>query len=380
MSKLRVVALGAGFGGLELSTTLSEALGDDVDVTLIDKSDAFQFGFAKLDVMFGRATQASVRHAYRNFVKRGARFLQQTVTAIDPQTRRVTTDKGTFDCDALVVALGADYDVAATPGLAEHGHEFYSYAGAERVAAVLPSFKRGRVVIGVCGAPYKCPPAPSETALLVHDYLSERGVRGACEIRLVIPFGIPVPPSPATSTALIAAFAERGIVFVPHRKVAKLDGARRVAVLDDGSEEPFDLLLGVPKHRVPDVVAASGLAPEGWVKVNPKTLETSFPGVYAIGDVTGIGVPKAGVFAEAAGRVVAEELIAGVRSGPQPGAYKGAGSCYLEFGSGRVGRVDVDFLSGPAPTGTFAAPSAALALEKEDFKTTRLARWFGLRR
>jgi sulfide:quinone oxidoreductase len=374
--KTRVVVLGAGFGGLELGTLLSEALGDEVDVTLIDKNDAFVFGYSKLDVMFGRTTTDAVRLAYRDIAKPGVRFLQQTVTAIDPETRRVTTDSGVHEADFLVVALGADYDLDATAGLAEGGNEFYSVAGAERLGELLPGFSQGRAIVGVCGAPFKCPPAPSEAALLLHDYLFTRGVRDDCEISFVIPFGSPVPPSPDTSRALVTAFAECGIEFVPGHRVSSLDPARRVAVLDDESELPFDLFLGVPKHRAPDVVVACGLTVEGYVPVNPKTLETRFPGVYAVGDVATIGVPKAGVFAEGAARVVAASLIARLRGGDQPRAYDGLGSCYIEFGAGRVGRVDVDFLSGPKPTGTFHEPSSALVAEKHRFGSSRSARWF----
>jgi sulfide:quinone oxidoreductase len=372
----RVVVLGAGFGGLELATMLSEALGDDVDVTLIDKNDAFVFGYAKLDVMFGRTTPDAVRLEYRDIAKPGVRFLQQTITAIDPEARSVTTDGGVHEADFLVVSLGADYDFDATPGLAEGGNEFYSVGGAERLSELLPTFSHGRAIVGVCGAPFKCPPAPSEAALLLDDYLSARGVRDDCEISIVIPFGSPVPPSPDTSRALVAAFAERAIEFVPARRVSSLDSARRVAVLDDGSEMPYDLFLGVPKHRAPDVVVASGMTEDGYVPVNPKTLETRFPGVYAVGDVASIGVPKAGVFAEGAARVVAASLIAGLRGGQGPGAYDGVGSCYIEFGAGRVGRVDVDFLSGPKPTGTFQEPSDALVAEKHHFGSSRRARWF----
>ncbi len=373
----RVLVLGAGFGGLELTTMLSEALGDDVDVTLIDKNDGFVFGYSKLDLMFGRTTPDAVRLAYRDIAKPGVRFLQQTITAIDPETRRVTTDGGVHEADVLVVALGADYDLAATPGLAEGGNEFYSVDGAEQLGELLPTFTQGRAIVGVCGAPFKCPPAPSEAALLLDDYLSARGVRGDCEISFVLPLGSPVPPSPETSRALIAAFAERDITFIPGLRVSSLDPARRVAVLDDGTDMPYDLFLGVPKHRAPDVVVASGMTVDGYLPVNPKTLETRFPGVYAVGDVATIGVPKAGVFAEGAARVVAASLIAGVRRGEQPGAYDGIGSCYIEFGAGRVGRVDVDFLSGPKPTGKFHEPSGALVAEKEHFGSSRRARWFG---
>lgn len=356
---------------------LSEALGDEVEVTLIDENDAFVFGYSKLDVMFGRATPDAIRLPYRNFAKPGVRFVQETITAIDPGERRVSTEGGDYEADILVVALGADYDMAATPGLAEGGNEFYSVGGAERLGEMLPAFSEGRAIVGVCGAPFKCPPAPSEAALLLDDYLSARGVRGDCEISFVLPLPSPVPPSPETSQALLTAFAERDVNFIPGVGVRSLDSERRVAVLEDGGEMPYDLFLGVPKHRAPDVVLESGMTEDGYVPVDSRTLETRFPGVYAVGDVATLGVPKAGVFAEGAARVVAAEVVAALRQGEQPGGYDGLGSCYVEFGAGRVGRVDVDFLSGPKPTGTFQEPSSALVAEKEDFGSSRRARWFG---
>jgi sulfide:quinone oxidoreductase len=356
---------------------LSERLGSDAEVTLIDKSDAFVFGFAKLDVMFARRTPQDVRLRYRDIAKPGVRLLRQTVTAIDPDARRVSTDAGEHEADILVIALGADYDMDATPGLAQAGNEFYSMAGAERLRELLPAFSEGRALVGVCGAPFKCPPAPSEAALLLHDYLCARGVREQCEISFVIPLPSPVPPSPETSRALLDAFAERDINFIPDRRVSSLDGARSVAVLDDGSELSYDLFLGVPKHCAAEVVSASGMTDGVYVPVNPRTLETRFPGVYAVGDVADVGVPKAGVFAEGAARVVARALIAQAERGEQPAPYDGRGSCFIEFGSGRVGRVDVDFLSGPKPTGAFQAPSDALVAEKKHFGASRRARWFG---
>jgi sulfide:quinone oxidoreductase len=373
----RILVLGAGFGGLELSTMLSEAFGDDIDVALIDKSDAFVFGYSKLDVMFGRTTPEAVRLAYSDIAKPGVRVLRETITAIDPETREVTTDAGVHEADVLVVALGADYDMDATPGLAEGGNEFYSESGAERLAEVIPTFSEGHAVVGVCGAPYKCPPAPSECALLLDDELSARGVRDGCQISFVIPFGRPVPPSPDTSAALEAEFTKRGITLIPGRRITSLDPARSTAELDDGTELPFDLFLGVPKHRAPDVVIASGMTEDGYVPVDSATLRTRFPGVYAVGDVATVGVPKAGVFAEGAARIVARHLIAELGDGDRPGAFDGRGSCYIEFGGGRVGRVDIDFLSGPTRTGTFNAPSAALVAEKKHFGSSRRARWFG---
>jgi len=377
MKKVKVVVLGAGFGGLELTSILQESAGREVDLTLIDRSDAFVFGFSKLDVMFGAQTADAVRLPYRNIMKPGVRFLQDTITAIDPATKRVTTTSGTYEADVLVVALGADVDPAATPGLVEGGHEFYSLAGAAKAQHAVASFTKGRAIIGVVAAPFKCPPAPSEAALLLDDFLTERGVREACEISLVMPFPSPVPPSPDTSKALLAEFAERDITFVPGRSIRSLDPARRVAVLDDGREMPYELFLGVPKHKVPDVVAASGLAENGWIPVDQKTLATRFPGVFAVGDVTSVGTPKAGVFAEGAARVVAESLVAQITGTNPPQAFTGTGSCYVEFGRNRVGRVDVDFFSGASPTNIFNTPSAELADEKKGFGATRRTKWFG---
>jgi sulfide:quinone oxidoreductase len=373
----RIVVLGAGFGGLELATTLSEALGDTVDVTLIDKNDAFVFGFSKLDVMFGRAAPGAVRLAYSEIAKPGVRLVRETITAIDPEARRVTTDAGVHEADILIIALGADYDMDATPGLSEGGNEFYSVAGAERLAGIIPTFSQGHAVIGVCGAPFKCPPAPSECALLLDDELTARGVRDACRISFVIPLGTPVPPSPETSAALEKEFAERDIKLIAGRHVSALDPRRSVAVLDDGAELPFDLFLGVPKHRAPDVVIDSGMTEDGYVPVDSATLQTRFPGIYAVGDVATAGVPKAGTFAEGAARVVAQTLSYRLRGGEPPGRHLGQGTCYIEFGGGRVGSVDIDFLSGPSRTGSFNAPSAALVAEKERFGSSRRTRWFG---
>lgn len=374
----RVVILGAGFGGLELATTLSEAAADLVAVTLIDRSDHFVFGFSKLDMMFGRKSHQAIQLPYRDMVKPSVRLLRETVTAIDPATRSVTTDQGTHEADFLVIALGADYDVSTTPGVRLGDNEFYSVAGAKHLAGVLPTFTRGHVVIGVCGAPYKCPPAPSECALMLHDYLVARGVRDACKITIVNPLSTPVPPSPETSAALLDAFAERGIEWVGGRRVVAVDGER--VTLDDGSALSCELFLGVPRNRAPDVVVAAGITRDGWVMIDPKTLETPHPGVYAIGDLANTGAPKAGVFAEAAARTLAANMVSTIRGETPTARNPGAGSCYIEFGADRIARVDVDFFSGPAPTGTFHTPSAALRADKNRFGASRRARWFGASR
>jgi sulfide:quinone oxidoreductase len=374
---MRVLVLGAGFGGLELTTALSEQFGEDVDVVLIDQNEGFVFGFSKLDVMFGRSLPAAVRHPYRDFVKPGVRFVQSTVRSIDPVAKHVETDRGGFDADVLVVALGADLHPSATPGLVEGGHEFYTVAGAFALRDTLARFPGGRVIVAVASTPFKCPPAPSETALLMHDFLSDRGLRDRSSISLVMPMGVPIPPSPAASEALLVAFAERGIEWHPEQTVRELDPGRRVAVLADGGEMPYDLFLGVPAHRAPTVVAESGLAVDGWIPVDPLTLETAHPGVYAVGDITSVGTPKAGVFAEGQAAVVAERISAQIRGTDESAHYDGHGMCYLEFGRHQVARVEVTFLSGQAPVGGLDGPAQELAEDKIRFGSSRIQRWFG---
>lgn len=373
-----VLVLGAGFGGLELSSHLARALGDAVDVTLIDRNDSFVFGFTKIDLMLGRRDPASVRLAYRDIAHPQVHFRQETVTAIDPAARTATTEAGTHGADILVVALGADLDLDATPGLREAGDEFYSPAGAERLRGKLEAFTSGHLVVGVCGMPFKCPPAPSETAFLLDDLLRTRGTRDASSISVVLPMPRPVPPSPVTSAVILERFAERGITLIAERRVASLDPATREAVLDDGARLPYDLFLGVPVHRAPQAVLGSGLAENGWIPVDRRTLETRFPGVFAVGDVTSVGTSKAGVFAERAARAVADGIVARIRGEVPPAGYDGTGSCWLEIGQGDVARVDVDFYTTPGtPIGVHTAPSEATRDEKARFAGSRRERWFG---
>ena len=374
---MRVVVLGAGFGGLELTTRLSDEFGHDVDVVLIDKADGFIFGFSKLDVMFGRTTADAVHNAYSDIVKPGVQFVQSTIRSIDPIGRRVVTDAGTFDADILVVALGADLHPDATPGLPQGGHEFYTVAGAFACRDVLENFDGGRVIIAVTSTPFKCPPAPSETALMMNDYLIERGLRDRSSIALVMPLGVPIPPSPAASKALLVAFEERGIEWHPDTLVRRLDAERKVAILSDGGEMPYDLFLGVPVHRAPRVVVESGMTVDGWIPVDSLTLETSFPGVYAVGDVTSVGTPKAGVFAEGQAAVVADRIAGVIRGEASSSTYGGNGMCYLEFGENEIAIVNVTFLSGHAPFGDMEGPSAALVADKVEFGRHRVQRWFG---
>ncbi len=371
-----VVILGAGFGGLELSSRLSAELAGDVRVTLIDRNDGFTFGFSKLDILFGRADPAAVKLLYREIAKPGVEFRQETITAIDPAARHVTTDAGEYDADILVVALGAEYDIPATPGFAEGGYEYYSIPGAERLRDALPGFTGGTILLAILAQPFKCPPAPFEGAFLLHDQLVERGIREKAEIRVLAPMSAPVPVTPEVSQRFLDELAERDIAFMPQTKVVALDPAAQEAVLESGERIAYDLFIGVPIHRVPKVVAASGLAPDGWVAVDRDTLLTPFPDVYAVGDVVALPMAKAGVFAENAADFVADHIAARLRGETLERRYEGEGNCYIEFGSGRVAQIQANFLGGPSPTAQVVGPVEELRDDKTEFAAIRRERWF----
>jgi sulfide:quinone oxidoreductase len=372
-----VVILGAGFAGLELATQLSESLAGEVGVTLIDQNDSFSFGFSKLDILFGRKAIADVQLQYADISKEGIEFRQELVTSIDPEQRRVTTDAATYDADFLVVALGANYDFAATPGFREGGVEYYSVAGAERMREVLLDFDSGKILVGILGHPFKCPPAPFEGALLLHDHFVDRGLRNVVDIRTIGPMAAPVPITKEVSQSILNALTERDIEYVPNQHIVEIDTRNHEARLASGESIPYDLFVGIPVHRVPQVVESSGLAVDGWVPVEKTNLATRFPNVYAVGDLTALPMAKAGVFAEAAARVVADDIAARLRGDTLQRPYEGAGTCYLEFGGGMVGMVEANFFGGPTPTARLVGPSRELAADKVAFAETRRERWFG---
>ncbi len=374
-----VLILGAGFAGLELATRLSETVSDAVNVTLLDRNDSYYFGFSKLEVMLGRQSAQEALLPYGEIAKDGVTFAQETVVGIDPVARRVATDVGTHDADFLVVAMGADYDLAATPGFAEGGHEYYSLTGAERLRDVLGEFSGGRVLVSVLGQPFKCPPAPFEGSFLLHEHFTQRGIRDAVQMTTTFPMARPVPVTSDVSQMFRDALAARGIEELPQHLVSSLDPGERVAHVATGETLPYDLFIGIPVHRAPDPLHASGLAVNGWVPVDQTNLRTRFPGVYALGDVcTGPRtVPKAGIFAESAARVVADDIAAAITGGDAPAPYEGSGVCYAEFGGGLVSKVEVSFLRGESPAAARHDPSREYAAEKDEFGAVRRQRWFG---
>jgi sulfide:quinone oxidoreductase len=375
----RVLILGGGFGGVSAAHHLRE-LAPEHEVTLVDRGTHFMMGFRKNDEVVGRAPMDEGRRPLAALADRGVEVIQGTITRIDPGARAAEVDGRTLEADALVVALGAEHAPEAVPGLAERGMNPYDPAEVPRVAEALGSLDRGQVVIGIFGVPYTCPPAPYELALLALEAAEARGADLRFSVFTPQPMSLPVLGR-AGCEVIEGRLRIHGIGFTPLATAERVEPGR--VVLEGGGEIPFDLLLGIPPHRPPAVVRAAGLAQDGgWIPVDPPTLQTSFDRVWAVGDATGIPLatgmplPKAGVLAEAEGRVVAER-VAATLAGQEPEAvFDGQGSCYLEVGGGQAMQVTGRFLAEPAPEVELLGPSEELLMQKASFERERLDAWF----
>jgi sulfide:quinone oxidoreductase len=379
----RTLILGAGFGGLTVATELRRLLGDEHGVVLIDRREEFLAGLRKIWALVGLGTLEEGCRRRETLRERGIPFLRREVRGIVPASRRVATDEETLDADFLVIALGAEPRPDLVPGLAEHAHDLYDARAIPRLAERLAGFDGGRIALVIAGAPYKCPPAPYECAMLLDEHLRERGIRDRTEIVVSTLQPILLPNAGKAGSAWLGAQLEsRGIGFHTARKVEKVEAGR--VVFAGGEVLEADVLIGVPPHRPPAVVKESGLAgPGDWIAVDPATLRTAHERVFAIGDVTqiplanGLPLPKAGLFAEIQGALVAAAIASECGVGEPPPAFDGRGYCFVETGKSRATRVEGSFFARPEPEVRVLEPSEQHAREKRSFETERLKRWFG---
>jgi sulfide:quinone oxidoreductase len=177
---------------------------------------------------------------------------------------------------------------------------------------------------------------------------------------------------------MVALLDDRSIDHWHSSRITRLDVAARTAHLQDDRTLAYDLLIGVPVHVAPTVVLESGLAEDGWIPVDRATMQTRFADVFAVGDVTSAPVPRAGTMAEAEARTVADVLISRVTGSAPPPPFAGQATCYIEMGGDTVATVEIDFLSGPAPSAVFSPPARATVAQKQEFGASRRRRWFNL--
>ncbi|MFQ5942645.1 MAG: NAD(P)/FAD-dependent oxidoreductase [Anaerolineales bacterium] len=376
----RVLILGGGFGGVATAVTLRKQLGSSHEITLVDQRESFAFGFRKTWAFIGTSPMADGSRPLMGLQRLGIDVIRGTIESIEPANRSAIVDGKQLLADSLVVALGAQAKPGAVPGFVEHGVYFYDLTAVGEAHRCLQEFEGGRVAIVILGLPYPCPPAPYETALLMKENFAGRSLQAEIHVYSPQPMSLPVLGE-AGCSAIEGRLAEAGIVFHPYHQVDRIESQQ--VVFGTGAA-PFDFLIGIPVHASPEVVVASGLTEKGaWINVDPRTLETSHPDIYAVGDsvhiplANGKALPKAGVFAEAQGLVVAKRIAAKLTGEAPAATFGGEGNCFLEVGAGKAMLVRGDFLAEPRPDVELLEASEVNYQAKLDFERTRLEAWFG---
>ena len=376
----RVLILGGGFGGIATARRLKQRLDEKDEVILVDRRDYFMVGFRKTWALTGQSTLETGQRALDSLTSLGIRVMQDAVTRIDPAGRTAWMGDQRLSADALAVALGAELAPENVPGFQEYACNVYDPQDIPRAAQALQEFQGGKLLIGVFGVPYKCPPAPYEMALLIRETLQARGIKAEVEVFTPQPVSMPLLGQVGCDI-IDGRLTDNGITFLPNRKANAVESTE---VVFPNERRQYNLLFGIPPHRPPAVVRESGLVGDsGWVSVNSRTLETAFSGVYAIGDVVqipmgnGKPLPQAGVFAEAMGETVADRIASTFAGGEPDAAFQGEGGCYLEVGNGQAMMVKGHFMAVPEPEVALTEASAQLLEEKRAFEEHRLQDWFG---
>jgi sulfide:quinone oxidoreductase len=383
MSKT-VLILGGGIGGNVTASLLRKRLPRAHRVMLVEREERYVFPPSLLWLMTGQRTPKRISGPLVALKKRGIELIRGNVERIDPQTRTVKVNGIELTGDYLVIALGAEFAPETIPGLAQAGHDFYTLAGAESLRAARLNFREGRLVILVSGVPFKCPAAPYEAAMLLEADLRRRGMREHVTIDLYSPEPGPMGVAGAEVSAMVRQMVEsKGITYHPEQAVAKIDPQARRIYFTNDTTASFDLLAYVPPHRAPKVVREAGLCGEsGWIPVDRGTLETKYPGVYAIGDVTGIPLaigkplPKAAVFAQSQAQVVAHNIVRAVTGQGETHSFQGQGACFIEIGDGRAGFGSGNFYAEPKPQIALYPPSRLRHLGKVAYEKFWLFKWF----
>ena len=380
-----ILVLGGGIGGTVAATRLRRMLSREHRVVLVERETRHVFSPSFLWLMIGDRSAERIGRPMAALAKRGIELVQGPVERIDPAARSIRVGGKELTGDYLVIALGADLAPEALPGLREAGHNFYSLSGAESLRDARLKLQSGRIVVLVSAVPFKCPGAPNEAAMLLEYDCRRRGIGNRVKVDLYTAEPGPMPVAgPEVSSALRQMIEAKGIGYHPNHATTSVDPAQRRISFADGSTADFDLLAYIPPHRAPQVVRDAGLCGEsGWVPVDRGTLETKFPGVFAIGDVTGImltsigrPLPKAGVFAHNEAEVVARNIVRAMTGKGEPQRFTGDGECFIETGDGRAAFGSGNFYADPAPQIKLKRPSVMLHLGKVAYEKLWLFRWF----
>jgi sulfide:quinone oxidoreductase len=379
-----VLVLGGGIGGIVAATRLRKKLPREHRVVLVERETNYVFSPSFLWLMTGLRTPKKISRPLSKLKKRGIELVHGNIEQIDPQTRTVRVAGTELTGDYLVLALGAELAPETVPGLAEAGNNLYTLAGAEALRDARLAVREGRIVVLVSAMPFQCPAAPYEAAMLLEYDCRKRNIRDAVTIDVYSPEPGPMPVAgPEVSKQVRQMVESKDIGYHPEHQVTQVDAAAKGISFANGATTDFDLLIYVPPHRAPQVVRDAGLTGEsGWVAVDRGTMETRFPQVYALGDVTGImlsmgkPLPKAGVFAEREAEVVANNLVHAITGKGVARQFDGEGECFIETGDGKAGFGKGNFYSEPVPQIKLRMPSRTLHMGKIAFEKYFLFEWF----
>ncbi len=347
----RIVVLGGGVGGTLAANLLAKRLGGDARVTVVDPTGmhVYQPGF--LYAALGKANGRWLARDERTLLRDDVELIVEPATRVEADQGVVRLGHGgSLAWDYLVLATGARLLPDQVPGLVEGAHEFYSLEGALRLREALRRFGGGRVLVGVAGIPYKCPPAPVEFTLMLDQYLRKRGVRDKSELTLLSPLNRAFTIEPASK--LVQPLMEaRGIGLETFFNVESVDPAAGTVSSLEGDKAAYDLLVLVPPHAGQAVVEASGLGDAGgWVPTDRTTLQHQrHERVFALGDATDLPISKSGSTAHFEAPVIASRIASLVRGTAPKVNYGGRVMCFLETGDGKATALRFDYEHPPVP-------------------------------
>ena len=375
-----VVILGGGFGGLssanELRNTLSSS---QVKITVIDKKDWFMVGFAKLWIINGTRTFENSIGSLNELSKKEINFIKEEILEINSQNKIIKTDSQNIKFDFLIISTGVVLAPQKIPGLVENGFNLYDHNQLLEIRDKLESIESGKIAISIMGMPYKCPPAPFEASLLIDSMLKKRGVRDSVQIDFYSPAPITLPAAgPEVSKKILELVNSDKITFHDSCKIKSVESKK---LIFENSEADFDILLAIPPHIAPKIIYDSDLAKEpGFIPIN-RDCKTSFENIFAIGDVTVLAVgeklvvPKAGVFAEGEGIIVAKNIISKIQSKKEIELFDGKGGCFIESGKDTAAVIEVDMFSDSKPSTKLSELTTDNLSKKQEFEKERLSKW-----
>ena len=375
-----VVILGGGFGGLssanELRNTLSSS---QVKITVIDKKDWFMVGFTKLWIINGTRTFENSFGSLNELSKKEINFIKEEILEINSQNKTIKTNSQNIEFDFLIISTGAVLAPQKIPGLVENGFNLYDHEQLLEIRDKLESIESGKIAISIMGMPYKCPPAPFEASLLIDSMLKKRGVRDSVQIDFYSPAPITLPAAgPEVSKKILELVNSDKITFHDSCKIKSVESKK---LIFENSEADFDILLAIPPHIAPKIIYDSDLAKEpGFIPIN-RDCKTSFENIFAIGDVTvlpvgeKLAVPKAGIFAEGEGIIVAKNIISKIQSKKEIELFDGKGGCFIESGKDTAAVLEVDMFSHSKPSTNLSELTSDNLTKKQEFEKERLSKW-----